>query len=75
MAQSSSSFSIYLSNNGSGLFTPTVLRNPTAPSGGTTVTIPWVENTGNGANTTTLQPGVAVQAGLRAVLDNIADGN
>lgn len=76
MAVSTSTFVITLTNNGSGLFTPTVIRNPsTAASGGTSVTIPWVENTNGGANTTTLLPGVAVQAGLRAVLDNIADGN
>lgn len=77
MAFSPSSFNIYISNDGAGNFTPTVLRNPTTvASGGTAVTIPWVENNGaSPAITTTTQPGVAVQAGLRAVLDNIADGN
>lgn len=80
MAQSSSTYVITLSNNGSGVFTPTVLRNPgTAASGGTAVTIPFVENndagSGSAGATSTLLPGVAVQAGLRAVLNDIAAGN
>lgn len=80
MAQTSSSYNIYLSNNGTGLLTPTVLRNPTSTaSGGTAITIPWVENNNAGSGSTgatsTLLPGVAVQAAYRAVADDIANGN
>lgn len=80
MAFTASTYVITLTNNGSGTFTPTVLRNPgTAASGGTAVSIPWVESnaggTGSAGVTTTVQPGVAVQAGLRAVLNDIANGN
>ena len=74
-----SSYYISLTNNGSGGLTPTVLRNATAPSGGTAVSIPFVENNGNGQSaypsTYTLLPGVAVQAALRAVVNDIANGN
>ena len=79
MANTSSTYSITLTNNGSGLLTPSVIRNGTAASGGTAVTIPWVESNANGSGsqfaTATFQPGVAVQAALRAVLDDIANGN
>lgn len=72
----SNSYNLYLSNNGSGVYTPSVIKNAgTAASGGTAVTIPWVENTGNGANTTSFMPYTAAQAGLRAILDDIANGN
>lgn len=75
MAVSTSTFVITLTNNGSGTYTPTVLRNPTtAASGGTSVSIPWCENNNSGSNSTTLLPGIAIQAGLRAILDNLADG-
>lgn len=80
MANTSSTYVITLTNNGSGLLTPTVLRNPTtAASGGTAVSIPFVENNNAGSGSTgatsTLLPGVAVQASLRALLDDIANGN
>ena len=79
MANTSSTYSITLTNNGSGLLTPSVIRNGTAASGGTAVSIPWVESNAAGSGsqfaTTTFQPGVAVQAALRAVLDDIANGN
>ena len=80
MAQSTSSYNIYLSNDGSGNFTPTVIRNPgTVASGGTAVSIPFVENNGQGGGVgkanNTLLPGVAIQAGLRAVVNDIANGN
>ena len=76
---STSTYYISLTNNGSGGFTPTVIRNGVAPSGGTAVTIPFVENNGNGSGnypaTYTLLPGVAIQAALRAVVNDIANGN
>lgn len=80
MAQTSSTYVITLTNNGSGTFTPTVIRNPSvAASGGTAITIPWVENnnagSGSAGATSTVLPGVAVQAGLRAMVDDIANGN
>lgn len=77
MAQSSSTYVITLTNDGSGNFTPTVLRSPSTPaSGGTAVTIPWVtDNAQSPALTKTALPGVAAQAGLRAVLNDIAAGN
>lgn len=67
---STSSFSLGLANNGSGRWTPTVLRNPTAPSGGTSLTIPWVTNNNSGSSTTTRTPGIALQACYRAVVDD-----
>lgn len=74
-----STYFISLTNNGSGFFTPTVIRNGVAPSGGTAVTIPFVENNSNGAGvypaSSTLLPGVAVQAALRAVVNDISNGN
>ena len=80
MAQSPSSFYISLTNDGSGNFTPTAARGGTAPSGGTALTIPWVESNASGNSsgpgvTTTLLPGVAIQAALRAIVDDIANGH
>ena len=79
MANTSSTYSITLTNNGSGLLTPSVIRNGTAASGGTAVSIPWVESNAAGSGSTfaaaTYQPGVAVQAALRALLDDVANGN
>lgn len=74
MAFTSSSYNILLSNDGSGNFTPTVIRNATTPaSGGTSVSIANVQDTSVGS--TTKLPGVANIAALRAVLDDIASGN
>jgi hypothetical protein len=74
-----STYFISLTNNGAGGFTPTVIRNGVAPSGGTTVSIPFVENNGNTGSaypaTYTLLPGVAIQAALRAVVNDISNGN
>ncbi len=79
MAYTASNYSITLSNNGSGLLTPSVIRNGTLASGGTAVTIPFVESNAAGSGSTfansTYQPGVAVQAALRAILNDIANGN
>ena len=80
MAQSSSTYVITLTNNGSGVLTPTVLRNPSTPaSGGTAVTIPFVENnnagSGSAGATSTQLPGVAIQASLRAIVNDMAAGN
>ena len=71
------SYNLYLSNDGAGNFTPTVLLNPgTVASGGTTVTIPFVENNNaSPAATTTKLIGVGLQAALRAIVDDIANGN
>jgi len=55
------SFSINLVNDGSGVITPAVLRAPSsAGSGGTALSFPWVENTLNGASTTTTLIGNAI---------------
>lgn len=55
------SFSINILNDGSGIWTPSVLRNPSsAASGGTALTFPWVENTLNGASTSTTLIGNAI---------------
>lgn len=80
MAQTASSYHIDLSNDGAGNFTPTARRGGTASSGGTALTLPWVENNNSGLSsgpgvTTTLLPGVAIQAALRAIVDDIANGN
>jgi hypothetical protein len=77
VAQTASSYTIYISNDGAGNFTPTARRNPTTtPAGGTALTIPQVENNNaSPAGTTTLLPGVAVQSALRAIVDDIAAGN
>jgi hypothetical protein len=67
------SFSINLINNGSGVITPAVLRNPSsAATGGTTVTIPWVENTLNGANTSSKVIMSAIWAGFNAMFSTLS---
>lgn len=76
MAQTTSSYSIALVNDGVGNLTPTARRNPTQASGGTALTIPWVQNTNAGtADTSSLLPGVAIQAAMRAIVNDIAAGN
>lgn len=76
---STNTYNVLLSNDGAGNFTTTVLRNPSsAASGGTSVTIPWVENNNNtslpGA-TKSLLLGVSLQAALRAIVNDISAGN
>jgi hypothetical protein len=66
------SFHINLANNGSGVFTPTVIRNGTAASGGTTVPINWVDNNLNGNNTNTKLLGTAVWMAFNAMFNNIS---
>jgi hypothetical protein len=67
------SFSINLINNGSGTYTPAVLRNPSsAASGGTAITIPWVENTLNGANNSSKVIMSAIWAGFNALFDTLS---
>ncbi|CAB4143038.1 hypothetical protein UFOVP434_66 [uncultured Caudovirales phage] len=67
------SFSINLINNGSGTYTPTVLRNPSAASsGGTALTIPWVMNNLNGASTTTPLLGTAIWSGFNAIFNALS---
>jgi len=71
------SYSAYMSNNGSGTFTPTVKRNPTQASGGTVVTLPWVGNQSLGSSTpnTSKHVDVAFRAAMRGVLNDVASGN
>lgn len=66
-------FSINLVSNGSEAYTPTVLRNPaTLASGGTTVTLPPIENNLNGASTTTTLIGTAIWTAVNAMYNAIA---
>ena len=64
-----------------GTWTPTLLKsaagNITAASGGSAVTLPWVENTNAGsANTTTKQVYTAVIACLAGIMnDRAANGD
>jgi hypothetical protein len=62
-----SSYSIYAANDGSGNFTPTTRRNPTAASGGTTLTIPAGEEF-PGSTTKLLY--LAIDAGKRRILND-----
>tara|TARA_R110000868_G_scaffold4119_3_gene25002 strand:+ start:464 stop:904 length:441 start_codon:yes stop_codon:yes gene_type:complete len=65
-------FSINLLNDGTGSFTPSVRRNPTIASGGTTVTIPWVENTLNGASTTSPFLASVIWQGFTSMFNSMA---
>jgi hypothetical protein len=67
------SYFISLTNNGSGVFTPVVRRNGTAASGGSAITIPWVENKMSGANTSSKLIGTALWAGFTAVVNDRAN--
>lgn len=51
----SNRYSINIVNDGSGTFTPASKRDATAASGGTALTIPWVENANSGTADTTSQ--------------------
>lgn len=70
-----SSYSITLANNGSDVWTPSARRAGTASSGGTSLTLPWVENTNAGTNTTSKTFNASHEAAFRAVLSNFAAGN
>lgn len=65
-----SSYSIYIANNGSGVFTPTARRNPTAASGGTTLTTPTGEFFAGSTQTDTDLLYLAIDAGKRRVLND-----
>lgn len=65
-------FSINLLNDGTGIYTPSVRRNPTIASGGTAVTIPWVENTMNSVSTATNFLASALWAPFTAMFNAIA---
>lgn len=73
--QPGASYHIEISDNGSGVFTPSARRNGVAASSGTALTIPWVENTNAGANTTTKDLKTALRAAQRAILADRAAGN
>ena len=63
-----SSYSIMLTNDGAGTFTPVARRSPsTAPSGGTALTIPYSEFFKGATATTTELVYLAVDACKRAV--------
>ena len=71
---SPTAYSINILNDGSGNYSIAAFRNPaTVASGGTTITQPsWIENAGNGSNTTTKLLGVAVQAAFRSIADDLS---
>lgn len=65
-----SSYSIYAANDGSGNFTPTARRNPTAASGGTTLTLPASEFFAGTNQTSTKLLYLAIDAAKRRILDD-----
>ena len=65
-----------LTDDGSGNFSVALQRGGTAPSGGTAITIPWVENNNaSPAISTTKMLGVAFEVAKRAALNDRAAGN
>ncbi len=72
-----SSYGLNVSDNGSGVFTVTLFRNPTtAASGGTTITVPIVENfDGSYASGATKHMDDAFMKSMRAALNDRAAGN
>jgi len=66
------SYDISLANNGSNVFTPVVRRAGTPASGGTTITLPWVESNANGANTTTLLIQAAFWAAFTGMVNDFS---
>lgn len=65
-----------LTDDGSGNFSVALQRGGSAPSGGTAITIPFVENNNQSpASTTTKILSVGFQAALRAALNDRAAGN
>jgi hypothetical protein len=66
------SYYITLTNNGAGVYTPVARRNGTAASGGTSITLPWVENELNGANTSSKLIGTAIWAGWNALVNDLS---
>ena len=65
-----------MTDDGAGNFTVALQRAGTAPSGGTAITIPFVENNGqNPAATSTKLLSVAFQCAMRAALNDRAAGN
>lgn len=66
------SFNINLANDGAGVWTPTVRRGGTPASGGTTVTLPPIENTLNGASTSSKLLGTAIWQAFNGMFNNIS---
>lgn len=71
-----STYYVSFIDDGSGNFNVSAQRGGTAPSGGTALTIPHVENNGQSpASKTTKLIGVASQVAARACLNDRAAGN
>lgn len=71
-----STYFISATDDGSGNFSVAAQRGGTAPSGGTALTIPHVENNDSSpAVTTTKLLSVAIQCALRAAMNDRAAGN
>lgn len=71
-----STYYLSLTDDGNGNFSVAAQRGGTAPSGGTALTIPHVENNNaSPASTTTKVLAVAVEAAKRAALNDRAAGN
>lgn len=69
-----SSYSIMLTNDGAGLFTPVARRSPsTPPSGGTALTIPYSEFFKGATASTTELTYLAVDACKRAIQNDTAN--
>lgn len=66
---------ITISDDGNGLFTPSVQRGGTGPSGGTAVTVPTGENIGGTYSNKSYQLGVAIERAKNAAQnDRAANG-
>lgn len=71
-----STYYLSVTDNGSGKFTPSIIRGGTAPSGGTSLTIPIQWNTdGSYGTLQTVHMDDAFMAGMRAALADRASGN
>lgn len=76
-AAAARSYSIDIANNGSDVYTPTIRYNPTAPSGGTVLSLPAGELFAGSSTTATSTKLIylAIDAGKRRILDDRAAGN
>jgi hypothetical protein len=59
-------------NDGNNSWTPAARRTGTASSAGTSLTIPWVTSTGNGANTSSNLLSAAFEAAYRAIVNSMS---
>jgi hypothetical protein len=66
------SYYINLLNDGSGNWSVNARRGGDAASGGTALTLPWVDNTNAGANTTTRLLGNAAFSAFRAIQNDLS---